>query len=62
MKLLRYATLVFGSVFIVLSLHYLLYDRDAKKHAIDEVASRMKHSELSLSFKEKAYKGFVYVH
>ncbi len=62
MKHIRLTLLFFGCVYTMLILHYALYDHHGKENAIKEVASRMKHGELSLSFKENAYKGFVYVH
>ena len=61
MKTLRYVALFFGLLYSVLIVHAFCFDSPAKKREINALASRMKHVELSLSFKESAYKGFVYV-
>ena len=62
MKTIRYIALSFGMVYAILIVHYSVFDNHTKREAIEEVASRTKHTELSLNFKDKAYKGFIYAH
>lgn len=62
MKTIRYIAFFFGMVYAILIMHYSLFDSHTKREAIKTVASQTKYSELSLSFKDKAYKGFIYVH
>jgi len=61
MKTLRYVALFFGLLYSVIILHALSFESQTKAKEIQSLASRMKYTELSLSFKESAYKGFVYV-
>jgi hypothetical protein len=61
MKTLRLVALIFGLLYGALFVHYMSFDTDTKTKELEMLASRMRHVELSLSFKEPAYKGFVYV-
>lgn len=62
MRFLQIIALFFALSYTALLVHYLGFDRTQKAQTISLSASKIKPAELSLSYRQKEYKAFVYAH
>lgn len=62
MKLISYLLLPLFAICILIIIDQKTYDINSKQKAIEKITSKMKYSNISMTFQHQKMKEFVYVH